>query len=112
MGNDDLCQGEHTAPPDFAKYSDRSLKQAAGLFKALADVPRLRILEMLAQRPCCVSDLAAASGDEISTVSQRLRVLRSERLVMRQREGKHMIYQLADNHVFELVTNALEHADE
>ena len=88
------------------------MQSVADLFKALADVHRLRILEMLAQRPCCVSELAEAGGDEISTVSQRLRVLRSERLVSRQREGKHMVYRLADEHVLQLITNAVEHVSE
>lgn len=82
------------------------------MFRALSDVPRLRIIEALAQRPLCVSELAEMSGDEISTVSQRLRVLRAERLVGRRRDGKHMIYYLADTHVVSLVENALAHASE
>lgn len=82
------------------------------MFKALSEVPRLRILEALAQRPSCVTDLAQLSGDEISTVSQRLRVLRADRLVKSVRQGKHVVYSLADQHVLELVRNALEHSRE
>ena len=48
----------------------------------------------------------------MSTVSQRLRLLRSERLVARRRDGKHVYYALADAHVGELLQAALEHAAE
>lgn len=82
------------------------------MLKAMADPSRLRILETLRQRPCCVSELAEQFGDELSTVSQRLRVLRSERLVRSTREGKHVVYAIADHHVEEMVRNALDHVHE
>ena len=56
--------------------------------------------------------LAAAGNDAMSTVSQRLRLLRSEGLVRRRRDGRHIYYSLTDDHVAELVFNALEHAAE
>ena len=48
----------------------------------------------------------------MSTISQRLRVLRAENIVVRRRQGKHVLYSLVDRHVAELVLNALAHADE
>jgi ArsR family transcriptional regulator len=45
-------------------------------------------------------------------VSQRLRLLRSERLIARRRAGKHIYYRLADAHIMELLAGALEHAKE
>ncbi len=112
MTQSDSCQGNHPDRLEPSQYSEDNFRDAARIFRALADVSRLQILEALACRPCCVSELADASGDEISTVSQRLRVLRAERLVSRRREGKHMIYRLADDHVMSLVSNALEHVTE
>ncbi len=107
------CGDDHH---DFAeaptRCSDEAVMAAAGIFKALSDVPRLRILEALAQGEFCVTELARLSGDEISTVSQRLRVLKSERLVKDTRRGKHKLYSIADQHVLELVRNALAHAQE
>lgn len=106
--------GEHPAhsEPILAPHSDTEIAAAAAMFKALSEVPRLRILEALAQRPLCVTELAALSGDEISTVSQRLRILRTDRLVKTVRQGKHVVYSLSDHHVLELVRNALEHSRE
>jgi ArsR family transcriptional regulator, lead/cadmium/zinc/bismuth-responsive transcriptional repressor len=89
-----------------------SLEVAARLFRAIGDTPRLRLLALLGQGEACVTELAEAEGENISTISQRLRVLRSEHLVVRKRRGKHINYGLADQHVMDLVFNALAHASE
>ncbi|MGQ9918599.1 MAG: ArsR/SmtB family transcription factor [Bryobacteraceae bacterium] len=72
----------------------------------------MRLLTLLAQGPLCVSELAVIEDESISTISQRLRVLRAERLVSRIRQGKHIHYALADQHVVDLVLSALAHARE
>lgn len=82
------------------------------MLKAIADVERLKLLSILAQGEACVSELAGIDGEGLSTVSQRLRVLRSADLVSRRRQGKHILYGLADQHIAELVSNALAHASE
>jgi ArsR family transcriptional regulator len=51
-------------------------------------------------------------GEKFSTVSQRLRVLRLEGLIVRRRAGTHLYYALADRHVAGLIYNALAHAAE
>lgn len=85
---------------------------AARLFRAVGDVPRLRLLALLAQGEACVTELAESEKESLSTISQRLRVLRGENLIARRREGKHILYSLADQHIFDLVFNALAHASE
>jgi ArsR family transcriptional regulator len=70
------------------------------------------LLVFLTRGEACVTEVAEAEGDEISTVSQRLRVLRNEGLVSRRRQGKHIVYGLADQHVVDMIFNALEHAAE
>jgi len=89
-----------------------ALEVAARLFRAIGDTPRLRLLALLSQGEACVTELAQAEGENISTISQRLRVLRSEHLLVRKRRGKHINYGLADQHVMDLVFNALAHASE
>jgi ArsR family transcriptional regulator len=78
----------------------------------MGDAPRLRLLELLAQGEWCVTEIVAAVNEKFSTVSQRLRLLRSEGLVARRREGTHIFYQLADRHVADLIYNAMAHAQE
>jgi DNA-binding transcriptional ArsR family regulator len=89
-----------------------SLDRAARLFRALGDAPRLRILVMLERGELCVTEIVAAANEKFSTVSQRLRILRTEGLIIRRREGNHLFYALADRHVADLIQNALAHAVE
>jgi ArsR family transcriptional regulator, lead/cadmium/zinc/bismuth-responsive transcriptional repressor len=88
------------------------LEQAAALFRALGDTARLSLLERLAGGEYCVTELAEATGEGLSTISQRLRTLRAERLLKRRRVGKHVYYTLADQHVLEMIQSALAHAAE
>lgn len=105
---DEHANGKRRSP----SVSADALEQASRLFKAIGDVSRLRLLALLAQGEACVTELAEAEGENISTISQRLRVLRGENLVRRKRRGKHINYVLADQHVMDLVFNALAHATE
>ena len=68
------------------------------------------LLEKLTHGEFCVGELADSSGEALSTVSQRLRRLRGDALVRRRRDGKHIYYTVADEHVAELIRTALDHA--
>lgn len=89
-----------------------ALEAAAGFFRAAGDVERLRLLSVLRSGEWCVSELADAVGEGLSAVSQRLKILRTEGLVARRRDGKHILYSLADEHVAALLASAIEHAQE
>jgi ArsR family transcriptional regulator len=89
-----------------------SCRRAAALFRALGDPNRIRLLVLLQEGEKCVTELAEILNDGLSSVSQRLKLLRAERLVDFRRDGKHIIYALADQHVALLVANALEHVCE
>jgi len=103
---------EHTNGPRLAPESEPALERASRIFRALGDVPRLRLVALLSRGQTCVTALAEAENEPISTISQRLRVLRNEHLVKRHRRGKHIDYLLADEHVMALVSNVLAHATE
>ena len=102
----------HEAVPSPTVCSAEILERAAAILRAAGDPGRLRLLELLAPGELCVTELAELSGDSLPTVSARLRVLREARLLSRRREGKHQYYELADQHVAELVRGVLEHAAE
>ena len=91
---------------------DASLERASRLFRAIGEPARLRLLSRLSQGEMCVTEIAALEKESVSTISQRLRVLRSEDLIVRRRRGKHIDYALADQHVMDLLFNALAHATE
>lgn len=103
---------EHGGAGAHPRSSPAVVARAAAIFRAAGDPARLALLERLGHGEACVSELAAESGEALSTVSQRLRLLRNERLVSRRRDGKHIHYTLADEHISALVRSVLEHARE
>ena len=88
------------------------LEAASRFFRAAGEPARLSLLVRLRAGERCVSELAAVCDAELSTVSQRLRLLHSEGLVRKRRDGKHVLYRLADQHVRALIDSALGHAEE
>jgi ArsR family transcriptional regulator len=89
-----------------------ALEKASRLFRAIGEPSRLRILSRLAQGEMCVTETAECEQESLPAISQRLRILRAENLIVRRRRGKHINYALADQHVMDLVFNALAHATE
>lgn len=92
--------------------SEQQVRTIAGIFAALSDATRLRILLALSREQLCVCDLAAVTGVSASAVSHQLRVLRDRDLVTFERDGKRAIYRLADDHVATLLAQGREHAEE
>ncbi len=94
------------------KFTRMQLERAANLFSAVSEPGRLKIIALLLDHEYCVGDLAEALEEELSTVSARLRLLRMHGLVKRRRDGKHLWYSVADDHVVGLVRSAIDHAAE
>ncbi|MFD4605411.1 ArsR/SmtB family transcription factor [Streptomyces sp. NPDC058464] len=83
----------------------------AATLQALATPSRLRILARLQEGPCAATELADAVGMEQSACSHQLRLLRNLGLVTTERRGRSVIYTLYDNHVAELLEQALYHVE-
>ncbi|WP_123530305.1 metalloregulator ArsR/SmtB family transcription factor [Streptomyces sp. 840.1] len=83
----------------------------AATLQALATPSRLYILARLQEGPCAVGDLAEAVGMEASACSHQLRLLRNLGLVTGERHGRSIVYALYDNHVAELLDQALYHVE-
>jgi len=72
----------------------------AGHFAVLADPTRLALLTCIsAAGPISVSDLAAATGLNDTTVSQALRHLRAAQIVTTERDGRIIRYRLTSHPV-------------
>jgi ArsR family transcriptional regulator len=65
------------------------------LFKAFSDETRLRLLNLLAQRPHCVCEFQSILGSPQPTISRHLAYLRRSGLVVVERHGKMIMYSLA-----------------
>jgi DNA-binding transcriptional ArsR family regulator len=80
------------------------------MFKALSDPTRIRILHLLFERECSVGMIVEELGLGQSTVSHQLRFLKNLRLVKSRREGTSIYYSPADEHVFKVLEQTIEHA--
>lgn len=73
--------------------------QFSRLGKAVSNPKRIELLELLAQAERSVEELAAASRMDFSNTSAQLQVLSRVRLVESRRDGKRVLYRLADESV-------------
>ena len=88
---------------------EETLYDLAELFKIFGDTTRIKILYVLFESDLCVCDIAAALNMGQSAISHQLRVLKQAELVKFRREGKQVIYSLADDHVRTIINNGMEH---
>jgi ArsR family transcriptional regulator, lead/cadmium/zinc/bismuth-responsive transcriptional repressor len=92
--------------------SDRTVYAVADTFRVLGDPTRVRILDALAGGELCVCDIAELAGISESAVSHQLRLLRGMRLVRPRRAGRLVYYSVDDQHIIDLLNQALTHVEE
>jgi DNA-binding transcriptional ArsR family regulator len=100
--------GEQPSP---AQLDAEFARVVAETMQALATPSRVRILGRLHAGACSVNELAEAVGMEPSAVSHQLRVLRHLGLVVGHRDGRRILYDLYDDHVGELLEQAISHVE-
>ena len=87
----------------------QTLSGMTELYKLFGDETRLRILLLLSEAELCVNDLAKLLSMTDSAVSHQLRVLKQGRLIQSERNGKTVVYALADDHVKQLLKMGADH---
>ncbi|MEE2643131.1 MAG: metalloregulator ArsR/SmtB family transcription factor [Planctomycetota bacterium] len=112
MSDDQPQCDEHDHSDSVPEFNWSACERAASIFRALGDPQRLRLLILLEASERCVSEICSVLDEPMPAISQRLRLLKSERIVRSRREGKHVYYALADEHISRLVTNGVMHAME
>jgi DNA-binding transcriptional ArsR family regulator len=104
-----MAHGENEHDP--SELGADFVQAVAETMQALATPSRLRILGRLHSGPCAVNELAFAISMEPSAVSHQLRVLRLLGLVVGRRVGRQVVYDLHDEHVGELLEQAISHVE-
>lgn len=98
---------------EYMKEIDEEvLYDLADLFKVFGDSTRLRILIELSEKEYCVNDLAGRLSMNQSAISHQLKVLKQSKLVKASRDGKSVIYSLADSHVATIIKQGRDHVEE
>lgn len=101
---------EKSADFDCAEIpAEEILYDLADLFKVFSDTTRIKILYALMINELCVAEIAEAINASQSAVSHQLRILKQARLVKFQRDGKNIIYSLADDHVHTVLAQGMSH---
>lgn len=85
------------------------LYDLADLFKVFADTTRIKILYCLMGKELCVADIAEAICATQSAASHQLRILKQAHLVKFRRDGKNVIYELSDDHVYTMLSQGMTH---
>src|ERR671930_137641 len=86
-----------------SRHAKDALFEAIALMgKAFASPVRLELLDLLAQAPRSVEELARASGQSTANTSQHLQALRAAGMVTRAREGTRVRYELAGDEALRL----------
>jgi rhodanese-related sulfurtransferase len=81
---------------------DALFEAIAVMGKAFASPRRLELLDLLAQAPRTVDELARASGQSSANTSQHLQALHAAGMVTRAREGTSVRYEFADDETLRL----------
>jgi rhodanese-related sulfurtransferase/DNA-binding transcriptional ArsR family regulator len=77
-------------------FKDASYSQLARIGKALSSPKRLELLDLLCQAERTVEALAAETGMSVANTSQHLQELQAARLVETTKNGRYVVYRLAD----------------
>lgn len=97
----------YTGMPD-----EQIISKLAEVFKTFGDSTRIKILFSLAKKEMCVGEIADFVDMSQSAISHQLKILKQKKLVKSQRDGKQIIYSLADDHVYTIIGQGLDHVKE
>lgn len=88
---------------------EETLSVVSQTFKAFSDPTRIRIMSLLCTKEHSVNDIAETLNLSQSNVSHQLRILKNLKLVKFRRERSTLYYSEDDDHVMNLLRQAIEH---
>ncbi|MGQ3098873.1 MAG: ArsR/SmtB family transcription factor [Brevundimonas aurantiaca] len=100
------------APLELNALLPGQLTMLAETFKLLGDPTRLRILMFCLGGPRSVGDIAESLDLSQTLVSHHLRLMRGARLMRGERKSRQIFYEVADDHVSDVLTDMVHHISE
>ena len=85
------------------------IEAAAKIFSLLGDAGRLQLVLRCIEKPQTVGELADATNMSQSLCSHHLRHLRDQRILASERRGRHIFYQIDDEHISRVVRDVFAH---
>lgn len=88
------------------RLEEETLSPEVKIFKALADINRLKIVKLLKEGELCACELTVALDNSQSTVSHHLSILKNAGVIKERKDGKWSYFRLSDGAVIELLNQA------
>jgi ArsR family transcriptional regulator len=108
----DVIHGDIVEAVKKKMPDDDEFNRLSTFFKVFGDSTRAKIIFALDEHEMCVCDLAVLLNASKSAVSHQLAYLKQTNLVNYRREGKTVIYSLADEHIKIVFEAGREHINE
>lgn len=93
-------------------HSKELLIGLSEFYKVFGDATRLRVLDVLVNKPLCVNEISEILDISQSAISHQLKNLRASNLVKAEKAGKNVYYSIADDHIETILKVGLEHISE
>lgn len=93
-------------------HSKELLYGLSEFYKIFSDTTRLRILDVLLNKPMCVNEISEVLNVSQSAISHQLKNLRSSNVVKTEKMGKNVYYSISDDHIKIILKYGLEHISE
>lgn len=93
-------------------HSKELLYGLSEFYKIFGDQTRLRILDILSNKPLCVNEISELLDMTQSAISHQLKNLRASNLVKTEKIGKNVYYSISDEHIKIILKYGLEHISE
>lgn len=93
-------------------HSKELLIGLSEFYKIFGDATRLRVLDVLVNKPLCVNEISEILDISQSAISHQLKNLRASNLVKAEKNGKNVYYSIADDHIETILKVGLEHISE
>ena len=88
--------------------SSKKLTDMANFFQNFADSTRLKIISALSINELCVNDLSNVLNINQTTISHQLKLLKNQKIVEANRDGKIIKYSLQNKYINDLMNYAIE----
>src|SRR5438128_655302 len=99
--------GNQLAATARDRLGDEAALTVAAVLHGLATPSRLHLVVALQHGPLTVGELIDTVDMSQSAVSHQLRKLRDLGFVAAERHGRHIVYRLFDDHVIDIIEQAL-----
>lgn len=110
----EICNHEHDHEEAVHQakvhaMSEEDLNIVCSIFKVISEPSRMKIILALLEGELCVYHIVEAVGGTQSAVSHQLRILKDNRIIRARRDGKNIVYSIADDHILNIIRMSQMH---